>query len=506
VDCQVVYICDCIPARIRHALAKLPGTLDETYERTLREINNANWEFAHRMFQFVAVASRPLMVEELAELLAFDFKSEEGSMPKFYTDWRLENPQEVLSLCSSLLTIVDHGHSPVIQFSHFSVKEFLTSTRLANAADVTSRRYHVSMTPAHALAAKACLGILLHLNEDVVTRDGPENFPLAIYAAEHWVHHAQFEDVSRIVEDGMKQLFNPRESHLAVCLWIYDPCGSYYPYNQYVPRRKRNLQAERPFPPLRAPLHYAASWGLHSIIEFLVSDHSQDVHCRDFINCSTPLHLASKNGHVEAARILIERGADMTAEDNDGESPLHLALHQENVEVARMLIERGTAVAARNKVGDTPLHLALRQTEMEVARMLIERGASMTAQNGVGETPFHRVLRHGEVDVARMFIEHGADMAAQNDDGETMLHLASRHGQMDFVRMLIASEHGADITTAQNKDGKTPFHLALDHGQVEVARMFIEHGVDMIAHNRDGGTVTPGLGISRSAKRKQESA
>ena len=50
-----------------------PETLDETYECTLREINLANWELTHRLFQFVAVAVRPLRVEELAELLTFDF-------------------------------------------------------------------------------------------------------------------------------------------------------------------------------------------------------------------------------------------------------------------------------------------------------------------------------------------------------------------------------------------------------------------------------------------------
>ena len=63
----MVYICRCIPARIQHALAELPETLDETYQRTLREIDKANLEFAHRLFQFVAVASRPLRVQELAD-------------------------------------------------------------------------------------------------------------------------------------------------------------------------------------------------------------------------------------------------------------------------------------------------------------------------------------------------------------------------------------------------------------------------------------------------------
>jgi hypothetical protein len=205
----VDYICCCIPARIHHALADLPETLDDTYQRTLREINKANWEFAHRLFQFVAVASRPLRVEELAELLAFDFNA--GPIPKFREGWRLEDPvHAVLSTCSSLLAIVDGGYrfKKVIQFSHFSVKEFLTSTRLAEASDIIPRRYHVSMPPAHTLVTQACLGILLHLDKDVVTSDTLNKWPLAEYAAEHWDDHARFEDVSQNVEDGMKQLFD----------------------------------------------------------------------------------------------------------------------------------------------------------------------------------------------------------------------------------------------------------------------------------------------------------
>jgi len=55
------------PGRIRHALTELPATLDETYEHTLREVNEADWGLAHRLFQCVSVASRPLRVDELAE-------------------------------------------------------------------------------------------------------------------------------------------------------------------------------------------------------------------------------------------------------------------------------------------------------------------------------------------------------------------------------------------------------------------------------------------------------
>jgi hypothetical protein len=218
----VVYICGLIPARIRHALAELPDTLDETYERTLREINKAEWEIAHRLFQFVSVARPPLLVKELADLLAFDF--EVGPIPKFHEEYRLEDPIDaVLSTCSSLLSIVDVKGSPVIQFSHFSVKEFLTSARLAETRDIIPRRYHVSQTPAHTLAAQACLGILLYLDEDVVTRESLERSPLAEYAAEYWADHARLGDVSQNVEDGMKELFDPSRPRLSVCVWICDP-------------------------------------------------------------------------------------------------------------------------------------------------------------------------------------------------------------------------------------------------------------------------------------------
>jgi len=151
-------------------LEELPETLDETYERTLKDLKKANWEVAYSLFQFVAVASRPLSVDELAQFLGFDFTT--GSIPKFQQDWLLEDPiYAVLSTTSSLLAIVDIGDSQVIQFSHFSVKEFLTSSRLAEASDIVVQRYHISLPGAHTLAAQACLGILLHLDKKMTAVD-----------------------------------------------------------------------------------------------------------------------------------------------------------------------------------------------------------------------------------------------------------------------------------------------------------------------------------------------
>ena len=148
-------------------------TLDETYERTLREVKETKWESAKRLLVCVTVAARPLRVKELAEILAFDFKS--GEIPKFHEDWRLKDPVEaVLSACSTLLSVVNVKSSPkcsgVVQFAHFTVKDFLTSSRFAEKYDDILRRYHISMLPAHTFMTQACLGLLLHLDENITSR------------------------------------------------------------------------------------------------------------------------------------------------------------------------------------------------------------------------------------------------------------------------------------------------------------------------------------------------
>ena len=153
--------------RIQCALDALLATLDDTYERTLREIKDTNSECASRLLLCVAVAYRPLRVEELAEILAFDF---ERPIPAFCEEYCLKNPVEaVLSTCSTLLSVVyvKDRDSQVVQFAHFLVKEFLTSTRFAEKPGPISNRYHISMTQAHTVITQACLGMLLHLDQTV---------------------------------------------------------------------------------------------------------------------------------------------------------------------------------------------------------------------------------------------------------------------------------------------------------------------------------------------------
>ena len=95
-----------------------------------------------------------------------------------------------------LIAIVDTGLSRVVQFSHFSVKEYLTSARLATSNQDVSR-FHIVLEPAHTIMAQACVSVLLQLDDRNQQDDVGENTPLARYAAEYWVNHAQHQEKCR---------------------------------------------------------------------------------------------------------------------------------------------------------------------------------------------------------------------------------------------------------------------------------------------------------------------
>ena len=215
-------------------------------------------------------------------------------------------------------------------------REFLTSTRLAEAEDPIARRFHVLMTPSHTLMAQACLGILLHLNEDV-TSGSLEDYPLAEYAALHCLIHAQFEGVSANIEDGIKRLFDPSTRHLALALGI---------------RSKNHVMASTRT--IRETLHHAAVNGLRDIVRYLVERHGQVVDAPGFSRNETPLSSASRSGHLEVVRVLLQYGADASAQDARKSIPLHRTSERGHLNVARVLIEHGAKAGVQDVDKSTP--------------------------------------------------------------------------------------------------------------------------------------------------------
>jgi ankyrin repeat protein len=474
VFCQLDALRQCLPSSLRRTLAELPESLDETYERIVKDIKKGNRADAYRMLQCLAVAIRPLSVAELAELLAFDFDANatKGGIPKLNSKWRWgDHEQAVLSTCSSLITIVPTDDSPVVQFSHFSVKEFLLSDRLSTSAKDISQ-YHIALEDANTLIAKASLGVLLR---DPVDESGAATSlsPLALYAAEHWVAHAKVENVASCIRNGMESLFDPDRPYFSAWIKLYN--ADTFGWSE-IPESKMRPEAR--------PLHHAAFIGFPEIVERLALNYPQ------FVNVisgpgGTALHAASEGGHVEVVRLLLKCDADVDARGPWDRSPLQLASIVGHLDVVQCLLDHGADPNFRDDDHKTPLTLAAVGGHLEIVRLLFEHNADIFTQTKDGSTPLHRVFTVAPVShsygdhrsqVVQFLLECGTNPNARDNKHQTPLHLAALSNldssQLDFVRILLV--HGADVD-AEDGEGRTPSQVALENGQAETAELFSEY-------------------------------
>jgi len=500
VYCQLETLRRCLPTGIGRALDELPESLDETYERTLLGIEKEKREFAHRLFQCLTVAIRPLRVNELAEILAIRFHP--GQPPQYHVDWQLDDSQEaILSTCSSLISMVNVDGSPVVQFSHFSVKEFLTSDRLAKSTEDLSR-FHVVPYSAHTILAQACLGVLLHL-DDLIDKDSIKKFPFAQYAAQHWVDHGQFEDVSSRIQDAMGRLFDVDEPSFATWIWIYDID---YPFRQH-------MFEDRPPRPEASALYYATLCGFRNLVEHLIANfpgdinaiggrhgsavnaafgkrnmeiallllgQSADINIMDRAGC-TPLYAASESGRRDHIELLLKHHADVNLPNgNMSKTALGIVAVLGEVEIARVLLHHGASVDSRDREGWTPLKSASRCGHLDIVQLLIQSGATVDAQDNGGWTPLLSASGSGHLDIVRLLIQSGVAVDTPNNEGWTPLLLASRYGHLDVLRLLIQS--GAAVDTPDNK-GYTPLIIASRSGHLRIAQGLIDNGAAINAQN-----------------------
>jgi ankyrin repeat protein len=464
VFCQLETLRQCLPQSVLQTLNELPDSLDKTYERVMMEIRRANQSHAYRMLQCLTVANRPLTVAELAEILAFDFDKAKGGIPKLNSNWRWEDhEQAVLSTCSSLVTVVANDESPIVQFSHFSVKEFLMSDRLA-----TSRRdisqYHISLLDAHTLLAQASLAVLLR---DPDFNGHADSAVLAEYSAEHWVTHARFENVASQVRKGIEDLFDLDKPYFKAWVQLHDIDAK---HSNYFPDLLDYECGAR-------PLYYAAFCGFLELVEHLTLKHPQYASARGGV-CGTALHSASLGGHLQVVRYLLRHGIDVNVRVSGYDTPLLVASWKGHGDVVQYLLEYGADVELRDQYDYTPLSLAAYDGRVDAVRILLEHNADANSQDGRGKTPLHDVVSYegfkaDRPQIARLLLKRGANPNARDHDLQTPLHLVSEKANLlDVLRVLL--EHGADLDV-EDKYGKTPLQLSLDGGYDEVTRLLSEH-------------------------------
>ncbi|KFV58334.1 Protein phosphatase 1 regulatory subunit 12B, partial [Tyto alba] len=198
--------------------------------------------------------------------------------------------------------------------------------------------------------------------------------------------------------------------------------------------------------------------------------------------------------NLDMVKFLVENGANVNQQDNEGWTPLHAVASCGYLNIAEYLISHGANVAAVNSEGEVPsdiaeeaamkdllleqvkkqgvdLDLARKEEEQQMlqdARQWLNSGRiEDITQPRTGATALHVAAAKGYSEVMRLLIQAGFNLNVQDNDGWTPLHAAAHWGVKEACSILAEALCDMDI---RNKLGQTPFDVA-DEGLVEHLEM-----------------------------------
>ncbi|NXJ85955.1 MYPT2 phosphatase, partial [Trogon melanurus] len=198
--------------------------------------------------------------------------------------------------------------------------------------------------------------------------------------------------------------------------------------------------------------------------------------------------------NLDMVKFLVENGANVNQQDNEGWTPLHAVASCGYLNIAEYLISHGANVAAVNSEGEVPsdiaeeaamkdllleqvkkqgvdLDLARKEEEQQMlqdARQWLNSGRiEDIKQPRTGATALHVAAAKGYSEVMRLLIQAGFNLNVQDNDGWTPLHAAAHWGVKEACSILAEALCDMDV---RNKLGQTPFDVA-DEGLVEHLEM-----------------------------------
>lgn len=187
----------------------------------------------------------------------------------------------------------------------------------------------------------------------------------------------------------------------------------------------------------------------------------------------TSLHLAARWARADAAKRLLDAGADANSPDNTGRTPLHSAVAADAMGVFQILLRnRATNLNARMHDGTTPLILAARLATEGMVEDLINADADINAADNSGKTALHWASAVNNVDAVNILLVHGANRDAQDDKDETPLFLAAREGSFEACKALLDTFANREITDHMDR---LPRDVASERLHHDIVRLLDEH-------------------------------
>ena len=214
-----------------------------------------------------------------------------------------------------------------------------------------------------------------------------------------------------------------------------------------------------------------------------------------------PLADAAKSADWDAARALLEQGADVNSPQVDGTTALHWAAYWDHGDSAELLIRAGASVNAATDLGVTPLWAACENGSAAMVQRLLQAGANPNVALSSGETILMTAARTGNADVVEQLLAKGADVNAKEHayGRQTALMWAVAQQHADVVEVLLA--HGADVHARSDgwtevvktsieasnpayvvdlpQGGYTPLLFAARVGGLASAKLLVAAGADL---------------------------
>lgn len=456
------------------------------------------WQIARSALMLLTYSLRPLTLQELAEAMVIDVEGHRFD-PE---EQRLTNYRYVLEICSSLVSasVVKYsraemtwltekieierkqrfgGHDievEVIQFAHFSVKEYMMLERAKVGAKVS--RFCFSSAVANRCIAESSLIYLLDFSQgDRLNNIDFKAFPFLAYAARFWPEHwrrqlspKEQENVNALIQ----QLLDSSEPNSYInYLNICSPdalIDQTMPSNfRFGPGIGKCLDA---FP---KPLYYTAQLGHYELCKWLLEDGGSGVNSAKGA-FGQPLQIAARFGHEEVVKLLLDHGAEVNVLCGEYGYPLQAAAYAGHANVVRILLDHGADVNAQGGRFGSALIAACHEGHLQAAKILLDRGADLDIICTHKGKALNIAASTGNTQLVRLLLQNGAHINDTCGGQGSALYAAAENGALDTVKMLVAA--GADIDL---KSGYkcTALQAACSMEGGEVVKFLLKSGADV---------------------------
>ena len=463
-------------SQVIEKLQKLPSDLNEVYDRILRQIEPGCEQVAELVLCWVAVARRPLTVDELAMARALGpERCGEEIMP---SKDLLDELRDGYRCCEPLVhfdTITE-----TVNLVHQSAKDYLLGTYLQRKNGLS--QYQVITDRTNLLIFQTCWKYL-----------SLDEFKQGTIFVEHDKDHRLRKQRlnQRVLKDHcFLQYANKEWQEHALAAGQALTTGNEF--------RKENLDK---LPTLRDIwLLQAAAEGQQEVVQWLLYN-CAELNSRDE-NGQTPLSWAAVNGHEAVVKLLLSRDdvAADSRDNRDGRTPLFWAARNGHEAVVKLLLSRNVGADPKDIWGQTPLSCAAMKGHEAVVKLLLSRDdVAAGSQDGYGRTPLSCAAMKGHEAVVKLLLSRD-DVAADYQDmwGQTPLSWAALSGHEVVVKLLLSRDDVA--INSQDKNGRTPLSLAALNGHEEVVKLLLSRD-DVAADSRDKNGRTP---LSQAAKEGHE--